>query len=126
MKRNTPDIATNKLSTTSLYFGARFLRKLSIDEIPQLINIIKGDLNFIGPRPALYNQTELISERKRLGISILKPGITGWAQVNGRDKISEKKKIDLDCYYLKNKSFKLDFLILMKTFYKVITIKDIR
>ncbi len=125
MKKNTPDLATDKLSINPLYFGARILRKLSIDEFPQLINIIKGEINFIGPRPALYNQTKLISERDRLGISALKPGITGWAQVNGRDNISEKQKIAFDYYYLKNKSFKLNFTIIMKTIYKVIAVKDI-
>jgi O-antigen biosynthesis protein WbqP len=125
MKKNTPDLATDKLSINPLYFGARILRKLSIDEFPQLINIIKGEINFIGPRPALYNQTKLISERDRLGISALKPWITGWAQVNGRDNISEKQKIAFDYYYLKNKSFKLNFTIIMKTIYKVIAVKDI-
>jgi len=125
MKKNTPDLATDKLSINPFYFGGRILRKLSIDELPQLINIIKGEINFIGPRPALYNQTELISERSRLGISALKPGITGWAQVNGRDNISEKQKIEFDYYYLKNKSFKLNFMIIMKTIYKVIVVKDI-
>ena len=98
MKKNTPDVATDQLTFNPFYFGGKILRKLSIDELPQLINIIKGDINFIGPRPALYNQTELISERSRLGISVLKPGITGWAQVNGRDKISEKQKIEFDYY----------------------------
>lgn len=125
MKKNTPDVATDKLTLNPFYFGGKILRKLSIDELPQLINIINGDMNFIGPRPALYNQTELISERNRLGISVLKPGITGWAQVNGRDNISEKEKIEFDYYYLKNKSFKLNFIIIMKTIYKVIAVKDI-
>ncbi len=125
MKKNTPDVATDKLTLNPFYFGGKILRKLSIDELPQLINIINGDINFIGPRPALYNQTELISERNRLGISVLKPGITGWAQVNGRDNISEKEKIEFDYYYLKNKSFKLNFIIIMKTIYKVIAVKDI-
>jgi len=125
MKKNTPNVATDKLTLNPFYFGGKILRKLSIDELPQLINIINGDINFIGPRPALYNQAELISERKRLGISVLKPGITGWAQVNGRDNISEKEKIEFDYYYLKNKSFKLNFIIIMKTIYKVIAVKDI-
>jgi O-antigen biosynthesis protein WbqP len=124
MKKNTPDVATDQLSFNPFYFGGKILRKLSIDELPQLINIINGEINFIGPRPALYNQTELINERNRLGISVLKPGITGWAQVNGRDNISEKQKIKFDYYYLKNKSFKLNFIIIMKTIYKVIAVKD--
>lgn len=125
MKKNTPDLATDKLSVKPFYPGAKIIRKLSIDELPQLINIIKGDINFIGPRPALYNQYKLINERHKLGISKLKPGVTGWAQVNGRDKISEKDKIKLDYYYLKNKSFKLNCIILIKTIYNVITVKDI-
>jgi len=125
MKIGTPNIATDKLLDKPFYFGGQLLRKLSIDEFPQLINIIRGDMNFIGPRPALYNQHHLIQKRKDLGISNIKPGITGWAQVNGRDKISEEEKIQLDSYYLKNKSFMLDISILLRTFLKVISIKDI-
>lgn len=124
MKKNTPDIATDKLTYDPFIFGGQFLRKLSLDELPQLLNIIKGDINFIGPRPALYNQTDLINKRKSLGISKLKPGITGWAQVNGRDNISEKDKIKFDFYYLENKSFKLNLNIILKTFLKVLTAKD--
>lgn len=125
MKKDTPDIATDKLTFNPFIFGGQMLRKLSLDELPQLLNIIKGDINFIGPRPALYNQTELINERKRLGISKLKPGITGWAQVNGRDNISEKEKIKFDFYYLENKSFILNSKIICKTFLKVLIAKDV-
>jgi len=125
MKRNTPELATDKLNINSFYWGATLIRKLSIDELPQLINIIKGDISFIGPRPALHNQFNLINQRNKLGISLLKPGITGWAQVNGRDNITEKEKIELDYYYLKNKSFKLNCIILIKTIFKVILLKDI-
>ena len=125
MKKNTPDVPSDKLTFNPFYFGGKILRKLSIDELPQLINIIKGEINFIGPRPALHNQTELISQRDKLGISVLKPGITGWAQVNGRDNISEKQKIEYDYYYFKNKSLKLDTIIIIKTFYRVIAVKDV-
>ena len=125
MKKNTPDIPTDMLKSNPFYFGGRILRKLSIDEIPQLFNIIRGEMNFIGPRPALYNQNYLIEKRKKLNISSLTPGITGWAQINGRDKISENEKIKLDYYYLINKSVILDIQILLKTFIKVLSIKDI-
>jgi len=125
MKKNTPELATDKLNITSFYCGGTLIRKLSIDELPQFINIIKGDINFFGPRPALHNQFNLINQRNKLGISLIKPGITGWAQVNGRDSITEKEKIELDYYYLKNKSFKLNCIILIKTIFKVIMFKDI-
>jgi O-antigen biosynthesis protein WbqP len=125
MKKNTPDIATDKLTFDPFIFGGKILRKLSLDELPQLLNIIKGDINFIGPRPALYNQNELINKRKKLGISKIKPGITGWAQVNGRDNISEEEKIKFDFYYLENKSIKLNFKIIYKTFLRVLTAKDV-
>lgn len=125
MKKNTPDIPTDKLKSNPFYFGGEILRKLSIDEIPQLFNIIKGEMNFIGPRPALHNQKNLISKRKVLNISSLNPGITGWAQINGRDKISESEKIKFDHYYLLNKSIIMDAKILLRTFIKVLSIKDI-
>lgn len=125
MRKNTPDIPSDKLSSNPFYAGGNILRKLSIDEIPQLINIVKGEMNFIGPRPALHNQDYLILKRKELNINDLNPGITGWAQINGRDKITENEKIELDYYYALNKSLKLDFKILLKTFIKVLSIKDI-
>ena len=125
MKKNTPNIATDKMKENPYYKGGLILRKLSLDEIPQLFNIIKGDMNFIGPRPALYNQIDLAKARHEIGIDNLKPGITGWAQINGRDLISEKEKVDLDYFYLKNKSFKLNCKILVKTIYKVLSVKDI-
>jgi len=125
MRKNTPDIPSDKLSSNPFYAGGNMLRKLSIDEIPQLINIVKGEMNFIGPRPALHNQDYLILKRKELNINDLNPGITGWAQINGRDKITENEKIELDYYYALNKSLKLDFKILLKTFIKVLSIKDI-
>jgi len=125
MKKSTPDIPTDKLKSNPFYFGGQILRKLSIDEIPQLLNIIKGEMKFIGPRPALHNQYNLIQRRLELNISSLYPGITGLAQINGRDKITEEEKIAFDKYYLDNKSIILDFKILLKTFTKVFSIKDI-
>ena len=123
MKKNTRDIPTHLLKNKSLYYTSLgiYLRKLSIDELPQLFNICKGQMDFIGPRPALYNQEDLIQLRNEEGVNGLKPGITGWAQINGRDSISIKDKVKLDTFYLRNKSFLLDFKILILTIIKVIT-----
>ena len=104
MKNDVNDIATHLLDERDflyIFFGP-FLRKLSLDELPQLINIFKGDMVFIGPRPALYNQNDLIKMRTQVGIHRLMPGVTGWAQVNGRDKLSIQDKVKMDEYYLKN------------------------
>ena len=125
---NTPNLATDKLNNPQKYYTniGKILRKYSLDEIPQLFNILKNDMCFIGPRPALYNQEDLIYMRKKLGLDSLKPGITGWAQINGRDKISTAKKVKLDFYYLKNKSMLLDFKILFFTIFKVFKSEDIK
>ncbi len=90
MKINTPDVATHLLENPDKYLlkTGRFIRKLSLDELPNLINVIRGEMNFVGPRPALYNQYDLLALREKKGIHRLKPGITGWAQVNGRDELS--------------------------------------
>jgi len=122
MKENTPDIPTHLLQNPKSFFtkSGSFLRKSSFDEIPQLINIIKGDMNFIGPRPALYNQLDLIHLRSEYGIDKLTPGITGWAQINGRDKLTIKEKVDFDKYYLNNKSFFLNVKILFNTLIHVL------
>lgn len=127
MKNNTPDIATHLVDDPNKYFikyGA-LIRKLSLDELPQFYNIIIGDMVFIGPRPALYNQNDLIELRNKNNIDLLKPGITGWAQVNGRDNISIKEKVQLEKYYLNNKSIFLDGKILLLTLVKVLFISDI-
>jgi O-antigen biosynthesis protein WbqP len=92
------------------------LRKLSLDELPNLWNILKGDMVFVGPRPALYNQDNLIHLRITAGVDSLKPGLTGWAQINGRDKISLEEKVSLDKIYLEKKSFMFDIKILIMTF----------
>ena len=122
MKKDTPDIPTHLVNDgASLYtFLGPFFRKYSMDELPQLINILKGDMTFIGPRPALYNQEDLIALRKEKGVDKLLPGITGWAQVNGRDELSIPDKVALDTEYLNRQSFWFDIKILWMTFLKVI------
>ena len=117
MKKNIPNIPSHLISTPKLYFtkSGSTLRKLSLDELPQLINIVKGEMGFIGPRPALYNQDDLIKLRTEKNIHKLKPGVTGWAQVNGRDDLSILQKVELDEYYLKNKSIWLNMKIILMT-----------
>lgn len=123
MKNNTPkDLATDKLGDPGQYLTqvGKFIRKTSLDEIPQLFNIARGDMSFVGPRPALYNQHELIEARRRLGIHRLKPGLTGYAQIMGRDFITDEQKVAYDKYYMDNQSFILDLKILFLTFFKVV------
>ena len=128
MKVETPkNIATHLLNDPkrfNTHLGTYF-RKLSIDELPQLYNILKGDMNFIGPRPPLPNQKDLIYLRRQNNLEYLKPGITGWAQINGRDEISIEKKVKLERYYSENKSFLLDVKIIFLTFVKVIITKGV-
>jgi len=127
MKKDTLDIPTHLVKNgKSLYIAiGLFLRKYSIDELPQLINIIKGDMTFIGPRPALYNQDDLIALRTQAGVHSLLPGVTGWAQVNGRDELSISDKVKMDEYYLKNKSLWLDVKILYMTVFKVFKMEGV-
>ena len=121
MKKDAPDIATHLVKDgNSMYTSiGPCLRKFSFDELPQLFNILKGDMIFIGPRPALHNQDDLIELRTQAGAHLLMPGLTGWAQVNGRDELSISKKVKMDEYYLKNKSLWLNIKILFMTFVKV-------
>ena len=128
MKKDAPDIATHLVKDgTSLYTSiGPFLRKFSLDELPQLMNILKGDMTFIGPRPALYNQDDLIDLRSKAGVHHLKPGVTGWAQVNGRDELSIPDKVKMDEYYLKNKSLWLDIKILFLTLLKVFKAEGVK
>ena len=121
MKKDAPDIATHLVKDgTSLYTSiGPFLRKFSFDELPQLLNIMKGDMTFIGPRPALYNQDDLIALRTQAGVHTVMPGVTGWAQVNGRDELSIPDKVKMDEYYLKNKSLWFNIKILFMTVFKV-------
>ena len=127
MKKNTPNVATHLLINPDQYLLkiGKFIRKTSLDEIPNLINIIKGEMVFVGPRPALYNQNDLMEFRVATGVSKLKPGITGWAQINGRDDISIEKKVELEQEYLQKKSFLFDVEILIKTFTNVLFSKGV-
>lgn len=123
----TPDLPSALVDEYDSGFTrvGRLLRRFSLDELPQLLNIIKGEMNFVGPRPALYNQDDLISLRDASGIHVLKPGVTGWAQVNGRENVSVEEKVELDEYYLKNRSFKLDMKIIFMTVFKSYQGKDL-
>ncbi len=127
MNIDSPEIATHLLTSNKYITSIGFvLRKYSLDEIPQLINILKGEMTFIGPRPALHNQNDLIELRTQNKIETLKPGITGWAQVNGRDNLSITKKVEMDRYYCDNKSIILNLKILFLTIYRVFKAKDIK
>jgi O-antigen biosynthesis protein WbqP len=122
MKKNTPNVATHLLQNPAQYVlkTGQILRKLSLDELPNLINIIKGEMVFVGPRPALYNQDDLMELRIKAGVDQLKPGITGWAQVNGRDEISLEQKVKFEKEYLLRKSFWFDIKIMVLTFTSVL------
>jgi O-antigen biosynthesis protein WbqP len=122
MLKNTPEVATHLLENPDLYLSpiGGFLRNLSLDEIPQLLSVLKGDMSLVGPRPALFNQINLIELRKEKGIDKLLPGITGWAQVNGRDNLSISEKVLLDEEYMYHQSFWFDMKILWLTFLKVV------
>jgi len=121
MRIDTPAVATHLLDNPSQWLSpiGSFLRKSSLDELPQLWSILKGDMSFVGPRPALFNQHDLIALRTEKGIHELVPGLTGWAQVNGRDEIPIPQKVELDAQYLKRKSFLFDLKILWMTVLKV-------
>lgn len=122
MFNDSPEVATHLLQNAENYltpFGS-LLRRTSLDELPQLWSVFKGDMSFVGPRPALFNQDDLIQLRTEKEISRLTPGITGWAQINGRDDMSIPVKASYDEHYLKNQSFFFDLKILWNTFFKVI------
>ena len=121
MLADTPAVATHLLDNPDVYLSpiGGFLRSTSLDELPQLFSVLKGDMSFVGPRPALFNQDDLIALRTEKGVDKLLPGITGWAQVNGRDELSIPDKVALDVEYLKRKSFWFDIKILWMTFLKV-------
>lgn len=122
MKIDTPDVATHLLENPQHWLTpiGSLLRKSSLDELPQLWSILKGDMSFVGPRPALFNQNDLITLRTELGIHILLPGLTGWAQINGRDALSVIDKVKLDAIYFRKRSFQFDLLILTLTILKVL------
>jgi len=127
MLTNTPAVATHLLDNPDVYLSpiGGFLRSTSLDELPQLFSVLRGDMSFVGPRPALYNQDDLISLRTEKGVDKLLPGITGWAQVNGRDELSILDKVALDVEYLNRQSFWFDMKILWMTFLKVIRRDDV-
>lgn len=127
MKKSTPNVATHLLTNPEQYLLkiGKLIRKTSLDELPNLINIIKGEMVFVGPRPALYNQYDLMDFRVATGVSKLKPGITGWAQINGRDEISIAQKVQLEQEYLNKKSILFDIEIIIKTFTKVLFSKGV-
>ena len=125
MKINTPALAThlmNQLGSSNQYLTpvGRFIRKTSLDELPQLWSVLVGDMSIVGPRPALYNQHDLIELRTSVGVHQLTPGITGWAQVNGRDEIAVSQKVSLDTHYLKHQSFWFDCHIILLSVSKVL------
>ncbi|MDN7241577.1 sugar transferase [Planococcus sp. N028] len=124
----TPDISTEKLSNLKAYVtrSGKWLRKTSLDELPQLMNILCGEMSFVGPRPALYNQHELIRMREEMGVNALVPGLTGFAQVKGRDFISDFEKVAFDAYYARNRDFQFDLKVLFWTVRCVLKAEGVR
>lgn len=122
MRLDTPAVATHLLGNPDQYLTpiGRFLRRTSLDELPQFWSILKGDMSFVGPRPALFNQDDLIALRNQLGVHAMPPGLTGWAQVNGRDELPIPQKVKLDAEYLQKKSFGFDLYVIWLTLVKVI------
>lgn len=126
MRIDTPQVATHLLDGKSYLTPiGGFLRKSSLDEIPQLISVIKGDMSLVGPRPALFNQYDLMELRTKHGVHTLLPGVTGWAQINGRDELSIPEKVEFDADYLRRKSLGFDIKIIFLTALKVVLRKDI-
>ena len=122
MKLDTPAVATHLMSDPYTFLSpiGWFLRRTSLDELPQLWSILKGDMSFVGPRPALFNQGDLIALRTEKGVESMVPGLTGWAQVNGRDELPIPKKVGLDVEYMEGRSFLFDMKILWMTWVKVV------
>ena len=122
MRLDTPAVATHLMSDPNTYLSSigGFLRRTSLDELPQLFSILKGDMSFVGPRPALFNQDDLVDLRTEEGVNQLIPGLTGWAQVNGRDELPIPDKVRLDVEYMERQSFWFDLKILWMTFLKVV------
>ena len=122
MLTKTPQVATHLLSDPAIYLTpvGEFLRRTSLDELPQLFSILAGDLSLVGPRPALFNQDDLVALRTERGIHMLVPGLTGWAQINGRDELPIPVKVQFDYEYLQRQSFKFDLYIIFKTAFKVV------
>lgn len=122
MRIDTPEVATHLLGNPGQFLTpvGQFLRKSSLDELPQLFSILIGDMSLVGPRPALFNQDDLVQLRTETGVHVLTPGLTGWAQINGRDELAIPVKVEFDVYYLHHQSFSLDVRIILKTIYNVI------
>lgn len=127
MEVNTPEVATHLLKNPENFLSplGSFLRKTSLDELPQLFSILNSQMSFVGPRPALFNQDDLIDLRTKKGINQLMPGITGLAQINGRDELSIPEKVELEVEYLERKNFWLDLKILWLTLVRVLHIKGV-
>ncbi|MES2422861.1 MAG: sugar transferase [Pseudomonadota bacterium] len=122
MRTDTPEVATDQLANPQAWLTpiGPFLRKSSLDELPQLWSILRGDMSLVGPRPALFNQYDLIARRTQAGVHRLAPGLTGWAQINGRDELPLATKVALDTWYLQHRSLVLDLRILWRTARKVL------
>jgi O-antigen biosynthesis protein WbqP len=122
MRIDTPHVATHLMGDPAKYLTpiGGLLRKTSLDELPQFLNVLKGDMSLVGPRPALFNQDDLVALRTEKGVHRLVPGITGWAQINGRDELPIPEKVDLDADYLARRSFRMDLKILILTFVNVL------
>lgn len=127
MRINTPQLATHLLGAGKTYLTpvGSFLRKSSLDELPQLWSVLRGDMSLVGPRPALFNQDDLVDLRTRYNIHTIAPGVTGWAQINGRDELSIEEKVKFDKLYLDQRSLLFDIKIILLTLYKVIVRSDI-
>ncbi len=127
MLLDAPDVATHLMGHPERYLTpvGEFLRKTSLDEAPQLWSVLKGDMAFVGPRPALHNQDDLIALRRECGVDRLTPGITGWAQALGRDELSIPKKVEMDRYYLEHRSLAMDIKILWLTLFAVLRSKGV-
>ncbi len=128
MSQNSPQVATHLLKNSHLYITRLgvFLRKTSLDEIPQIFSVLIGQMSFVGPRPALFNQYDLIKLRQKNNIHLLIPGITGWAQINGRDDISINKKVEMEIFYKNNVNLLLDLKIILLTILKVFKMHNIK
>jgi O-antigen biosynthesis protein WbqP len=122
MRIDTPQVATHLLAEPNIYLTpiGSFLRRTSLDELPQLFSILTGNLSFVGPRPALFNQDDLVALRIERGVHVLLPGLTGWAQINGRDELPIPVKVQFDYEYLQQRSFKFDLYIIFKTAFRVV------
>jgi O-antigen biosynthesis protein WbqP len=127
MRTDAPDVATHLLEDPDRWITplGRFLRRSSLDELPQLWSVLKGDMSLVGPRPALFNQDDLVALRTAAGVETLRPGVTGWAQVNGRDELPLAEKVKLDAEYLQKRSFGFDLRIILATAKAALTARGI-